>query len=106
MHQLPTTTIESEPFIRAMNDAERRIKELEAEVERLRNAGRTTEYTVKEDTYKGNPVLVFLRPSGRPFTLGAAKLRAIQKCWDKVEAFLLKHKASEPTAATSDSERI
>lgn len=106
MHQLPRTTIESEPFIRAMNDAERRIKELEAEVERLRTQGRSTEYTVKEDTYRGRPVLVFMPPNGRPFSLGSSKLRTIQKCWDKVEAFLLKHKAADKSGVESESDRI
>lgn len=89
-----------------MTDAERRIKELEAEVERLKTQGRSTEYTVKEDTYKGSPVLVFMRPNGRPFTLGAAKLRTIQICWDEVEAFLVKHKAADRSGGGSESDRI
>jgi hypothetical protein len=89
-----------------MNDAEQRIKELEAEVERLRSQGRSTEYTVREDTYKGRPVLVFAPPNAKPFTLGAAKLRAIQKCWSSVETFLLNHRASAQSAAGSESDRI
>jgi hypothetical protein len=71
---------------------ENRIRELEAEVARLRSQqGRSSEYTVKEDTYKGHPVLVFAPPNAKPFTLGAAKLRAVQKCWKQVETFLAKH---------------
>jgi len=89
-----------------MNDAEQRIKELEAEVERLRSQGRSTEYTVREDTYKGRPVLVFAPPNAKPFTLGAAKLRAIQKCWSSVETFLLRHRASAQSAPGSESDRI
>jgi hypothetical protein len=89
-----------------MNDAEQRIEELEAEVERLRSQGRSTEYTVREDTYKGRPVLVFSPPNAKPFTLGAAKLRAIQKCWSKVEAFLLKHAGATHSEPASESDRI
>lgn len=106
MHQLPRTMIESEKFLLTMNDAEQRIKELEAEVERLRSQGRSTEYTVREDTYKGRPVLVFAPPNAKPFTLGAAKLRAIQKCWSNVEAFLLKHKAPAQSARGSEGDKI
>ena len=90
------------------NDAERRIQELEAEVERLRSQqGRSSDYTVREDTYKGRPVLVFLPPNAKPFTLGAAKLRAIQKCWKMVEQFLAKHPPTTNHSETSaDGDRI
>lgn len=73
-------------------DLERRIRELEEENARLRKKNTLGgEYNAREDTYKGSPILVFERPNSRPFSLGASKLIAIQKCWHKVEAFLKKH---------------
>lgn len=74
------------------SELEKKIRELQAENARLKaNGGKIVEYSAREDSYKGSPILVFERPTGRPFSLGAAKLTAISKCWHKVEAFLKKH---------------
>lgn len=73
-------------------ELERRIRELEEENARLRSRNsRAGEYTAREDDYQGTPVLVFERPSGKPFKLGVSKLQAIRACFHKVEEFLRRH---------------
>lgn len=85
------------------NELERRIRELEAENARLRTGdSRVREYTAREDSYEGHPILVFERPNGRPFKLGVSKLQAIRACWHKVEEFLRRHgSVTGPGASTS-----
>lgn len=93
------------------SELERRIRELEAENARLKsNNSRTGEYTAREDTYKGHPILVFERPNGRSFKLGLAKLQAIRACWHKVEEFLRRHGSNSasgsPSAHPSTDDKI
>jgi hypothetical protein len=79
-----------------MTPEQQEIERLKAQIERLQ-AGkqRPSEYSVREDTYKGHPILVFEGPSLRkPFTVGLGKLRAIKACWHRVQEFLDKNKSS------------
>jgi len=89
---------------------EKRVRELEEENARLRaNRAKGGEYSAREDTYNGSPVLVFERPSGKSFSLGSSKLTAIRICWHKVEEFLRKHgkaKVDSRPDPTSGDERI
>jgi hypothetical protein len=78
-----------------------KIEALERENQQLKAARRPSEYTVREEKYKGHPVLVFEGPSLiRPMTLGIGKLKALQACWDKVEYFLTKNGKSENRKST------
>jgi hypothetical protein len=73
-----------------MTPEQQEIERLKAQIERLQ-AGkqRPSEYSVREDTYKGHPILVFEGPSlTKPFTAGLGKLRAIKACWHRVEECL------------------
>lgn len=93
------------------SELERRIRELEAENTRLKSkAPRAGEYTAREDDYQGTPMLVFERPSGKPFKLGVSKLQAIRACFHKVEEFLHRHgntsALGSPTANHSNDEKI
>ena len=71
----------------------KRLRELEEENARLRNArppetGATL--SVTEGDYKGHPTLTFEGPF-RSFTLGLKKLTVIKELWPQVEAFLDRH---------------
>ena len=71
----------------------KKIADLEAQ---LTAAKRPTDYAVREDEFKGHPVLVFEGPSLiKPMTMGLGKLRAIVACLQQVEAFLGKHGAKQ-----------
>lgn len=90
-------------------DLRKKIEALERENQQLKAARRPSEYTVREEKYKGHPVLVFEGPSLiRPLTLGFGKLKALQACWDKVDDFLAKHGKSENRKSTKEipEERI
>ena len=93
------------------SELERRIRELEEENSRLKSkASRAGEYTAREDNYQGIPMLVFERPSGKPFKLGVSKLQAIRACFHKVEEFLRRHgnhsTPGSPTANHSNDDKI
>ena len=67
-------------------DKDRKIKELEDELARLKG-----QIVVTEDEYKGRPILKF---SGafRPFSMGLTKCRVILKSMDKIREFVDKYK--------------
>ena len=75
------------------SDLERQVRELKEENARLRAMPKRgiTEPSVREEEYKGHAILVFERPTGRPFSLGVSKLATIRACWHKVEEFLQRH---------------
>ncbi len=76
------------------SELEKRLRQLEEENARLRSASlRPREFTVREDSYQGHPLLVFERPNGQQFKLGVSKLKAIRAHWHKVEEFLSRHGA-------------
>jgi hypothetical protein len=86
-------------------DLERKIRALEEENAKLK--ARSTsggEFTTREDSYKGSPILVFERPNAKPFSLGVSKLSAIRICWHKVEEFLLRHGKGSALGASSKSD--
>lgn len=64
---------------------EKRIRELEEELARMKG-----EVVVTEKEYKGHPVLSF---SGafRPFSLGLSKCKIILKSFDLIKNFVEKH---------------
>ncbi len=68
-----------------IDDKDRRIRELEEELARLKG-----QIVVTEDEYMGRPVLRF---SGafKPFTLGLTKCRIILKSIDKIKEFVEKY---------------
>jgi hypothetical protein len=77
-----------------MTHEQEEIERLKAQIERLQSGKkRASEFSVREDTYKGHPILVFDGPSLiKPFTVGIGKLRAIKACWHRVEEFLDENK--------------
>jgi hypothetical protein len=76
-------------------DLRKKIEALERENQQLKAARRPSEYTVREEKYKGHPVLVFEGPSLiRPMTLGVGKLKAVQACRDQIDSFLRTRSAS------------
>jgi hypothetical protein len=87
-------------------DLRKKVEALERENEQLKAGKRPQQCTVREEKFKGHPVLVFEGPSLiRPMTLGLGKLKALQQCWGKVEAFLVKH--SKPnTSPRGNEEKI
>ena len=71
----------------------KRLRELEEESTRLRNAkppDTGAKLSVIEGDYKGHPTLTFEGPF-RSFTLGLKKLTVIKELWPQVEAFLDRH---------------
>jgi hypothetical protein len=75
----------------AMSEEELRMKieQLERENAQLKASKRPAEYSVREETYKGHPVLVFEGPSLiRPMSLGVGKLKAVQACRNQIDSFL------------------
>lgn len=57
------------------SELEKRIRELDAENSRLKSkASRACEYNARENNYQGIPMLVFERPSGKPFKLVVSKI--------------------------------
>lgn len=73
----------------------KKIEALERENQQLKAARRPMEYTVREEKFKGHPVLVFEGPSLiRPMTLGVGKLNAVQACRDQIDSFLRSRSAS------------
>ena len=84
----------------------KKIEALERENQQLKATKRATEYTVREEKFRGHPVLVFEGPSLiRPMTLGLGKLRAVQQCWSEVQSFLAKN-SKVSGAARADEEQI
>jgi len=67
------------------DDKDRKIRELEEELARLKG-----QIVVTEDEYMGRPVLRF---SGafKPFSLGLSKCRIILKTIDKIREFVEKY---------------
>lgn len=84
-----------------MTPEQQEIERLKAQIERLHSGKkRASEFSVREDTYKGHPILVFEGPSLiKPFTIGVGKLMAIRACWQKVEVFLDKSMDKTKTSA-------
>jgi hypothetical protein len=83
-------------------DLRKKIEALERENQQLKSARRPSEYTVREEKYKGHPVLVFEGPSLiRPMTLGVGKLKAVQACSPQIDQFLSRH--SRPSAGKDES---
>jgi hypothetical protein len=77
--------------IMSEEELRKKIELLERENARLNASKRPADYSVREDEYKGHPVLVFEGPTLiRPMTLGIGKLRAIQACSRNIENFLNK----------------
>lgn len=73
----------------------KKIEALQRENQQLKAAKRPAEYTVREEKFKGHPVLVFEGPSLiRPMTLGVGKLKAVQACRDQIDSFLRPRSAS------------
>lgn len=87
-------------------ELKKKIEALERENQQLKAARRPEEYTVREEMFKGHPVLVFEGPSLiRPMTLGMGKLKAIQSCRASIDQFLAKNARStesRKTGATDD----
>jgi hypothetical protein len=81
-----------------MTPEQQEIERLKAQIERLQSGKkRASEFSVREDTYKGYSILVFEGPSLiKPFTVGVGKLQAIRACWHRVEEFLDKNKNKTP----------
>lgn len=76
-------------------DLRKKIAALERENEQLKAGKRPQQYTVREEKFKGHPVLVFEGPSLiRPMTLGVGKLKAVQACRDQIDSFLRSRSAS------------
>ena len=80
----------------------KRLRELEEENARLRNAAKVTtpKVTVTESEYKGHPTLNF-EGGFRPFSLGLKKLVVIREVWPEVEAFLERHGEIKPKSPES-----
>lgn len=80
----------------------KRLRELEEENARLRNAAKsaTPKTTVTESEYKGHPTLNF-EGGFRPFSLGLKKLVVIREVWPEVEAFLERHGEMKPKSSES-----
>lgn len=88
----------------------KRLRELEAENERLRMASATqskAKLIIVEGEYKGHPTLTFQGPF-RQFTLGLTKIRILSEAWPEVESFLHKHtnKKSELDLEKGDNLKI
>lgn len=77
----------------------KKIANLEAQLKAVK---RPKEYTVREDEYKGHPLLVFEGPSLiRPLSLGVGKLKAIHACREQVTKFIAKHDSAKLAEAKS-----
>jgi prefoldin subunit 5 len=90
-----------------MTPEQEEIERLKAQIERLQ-AGkkRTAEFSVREDNYKGYPILVFEGPTVmKPFSMGVGKLQVIRANWNKVVEFLDKNK-DKPNKSSSEVEQI
>ena len=89
-------------------ELKKKIEALERENQQLKSARRPADYTVREEKFKGHPVLVFEGPSLiRPMTLGIGKLKAISACSSQIRGFLArndKHAGSD--IDTGNAERI
>lgn len=89
------------------DDLRKKVEALERENAQLKASKRPAEYAVREDKYKGHPVLVFEGPSLiRPMTLGVGKLKAVVACLPAVEKFLRRLDRKEGTAMVHESDRI
>jgi hypothetical protein len=83
-----------------------RIKELEEENARLRNAVKLkseNELTILEGEYKGNPILTLGR-SCHPFSIGLRQLQVLKRAWPQIELFLQKHDKSQSNSHTENDE--
>jgi len=87
-----------------MNTEKDRIKELEAELERIKSVSkRPKDFSVREDFFKRHPILIFEGPSViKPFSMGVGKLKAIQASWTQVEEFLDKNKSKQSGLSLND----
>lgn len=87
-----------------MTPEQQEIERLKAQIDRLKGAKkRAEEFSVREDTYNGYPILVFEGPSVRkPFSMGIGKLQAIRATWHRVEEFLARN-SSKKSDANIDS---
>ena len=89
------------------DELRKKVELLERENARLKSAKRPSDYSVREDEFKGHPVLVFEGPSLiKPMTLGIGKLKAIVACLEAVQKFLQKRDNKSVSAAAEASERI
>jgi hypothetical protein len=86
----------------------KQIELLERENARLKSSKRPAAYSVREDEYKGHPVLVFEGPSlVKPMTLGVGKLTAIAACSSQISDFLARNNKGAKSAPDSGNlERI
>ena len=75
-----------------MTPEQQEIERLKAQIERLQGtSNRAKEYSAREDTYEGHPMLAFEGPSARPFKMGVAKLKTVRACLHNVDEFLAKY---------------
>jgi hypothetical protein len=89
-------------------------EQLKEEVERLKRelaiakrSQRNTEFSARQEMFKGHPVLVFEGPSLiRPMTLGIGKLKAVTACLTTVQAFLRKQENQSNGTRAGDAEQI
>ena len=82
----------------------KRLRELEEENARLRNAvipSASAKLVVTEGEYKGHPTLTFEGPV-RPFSLGLRKLQLIKEAWPEIEAFLQRHAKTKQSESKDD----
>jgi hypothetical protein len=86
------------------DELRKKIELLERENAQLKASKRPAEYAVREDKYKGHPVLVFEGPSLiRPMTLGVGKLKAISASSVQIRDFLVRHGGLEAEKPKSNS---
>lgn len=76
-------------------ELERRIRELEEENARLKDASDPDKLVITEGEYNGYPVLTFQRGSSRPFSLGMKKLEAVRDVVEEIKGFLARHGVSQ-----------
>lgn len=90
-----------------MTPEQQEIERLKAQIDRLKGAKkRAEEFSVREDTYKGYPILVFEGPTVmKPFSMGLGKLQVIRANWEKVTEFIDKNK-DKPSKVSSEVEQI
>ncbi len=92
-----------------MTPEQQEIERLRSQIERLQGGSRRAkEYSAREDTYEGHPMLAFEGPSARPFKMGVAKLKTVRACLHKVDAFLAKYDkpGSAPNRAGDDDQDV
>ncbi len=84
------------------DELRKKVELLERENARLKAAKRPSDYSVREDEFKGHPVLVFEGPSLiKPMTLGIGKLKAISASSAQIRDFLVRHGGLEAEKAKS-----